>query len=153
MDLGNVPRLRVFSLFAIIHCNVKPQLAVLRDISIVLGTIPESNRVTNLGFDIKIVGRRPFRGCLDQNWAGLFNQVIRISDGKPLEMELHIAISTGGLEVEHPGGEDELYTYIIDKAGSLSDYPKICTHFRNLTFWTRGLGPFPRDQVRSRCRR
>jgi hypothetical protein len=150
VNLSSVSRLHVFSLFAIIKCDA-PRFAVLHDINIVLGTIPDSNKVTNLRFDFQIVGRRPFRGCLDEDWVGMFNEVIRISDGKPLEFELQTVISTGNLEVEHPG-QDELYMYITDKAGSLSAYPKICTHFWNPTFWARGLGPFLRGQVRSRCR-
>jgi hypothetical protein len=82
----------------------------------------------------------------------MFNQVIRISDGKPLEVELQTVVSTKNFESEHPG-EDELYMCIMDKAGSLSDYPKICTHFWNPTFWANGIGPSPYDQVHSRCRR
>ena len=81
----------------------------------------------------------------------MYNQVIRISDGKPLEVELQMVISTGNLEIDHPG-QDELYKYIMDKAESLSDHPKICTHFWNPFFWDRGLHPFPYNQVRSRCR-
>jgi hypothetical protein len=82
----------------------------------------------------------------------MLNEVIRIADGKPLELELQMVVSTGFLETRHPG-QDELYTCIMEKAASLSDYPKICTHFWNPTFEARGLGPFPRGQVRSRCRR
>jgi len=159
VNLSNLQNLRVFSLYNIINCtaprkaprNAQP-FAVLHDINVVLGTIPESNKVTNLWFDFKIVGRRPFRGCLDQDWAGIFNEIIRIADGKPLELELQMVVSMGSLETEHPG-QDELFMYIMEKAGSLSDYPKICTHFWNPTFWGRGLEPFPRGQVRSRCKR
>ena len=122
----------------------------------VLGTIPDSNRVTNLGFDFSIVGLRPFPGCLNQDWVGMFNQVIRIACGKPLELEIVMGVDTlsmGILQSEQPGS-DELYMSIMEKAASLSDYPKICTHWWNPTFWDRGLGPpFPRGQVRSRCRR
>jgi hypothetical protein len=151
VNLSNVSRLHVFSLDAIIKCNV-PRSEVLHDINIVLGTIPESNNLTNLAFDFSIAGQRPFRGCLDQDWDGMYNEVIRISDGKPLEVELHMTVSSKNFEIDHPG-QDELYMYIMDKAGSLSDYPNICTHFWNPSFWARGLGPFPRGQVRSRCRR
>jgi hypothetical protein len=145
VNLSNVSRLHVFSLDISI-CDA-PQFAVLHDISIVLGTIPESNRLTNLAFNFSIAGQRPFRGCLDQDWDGMYNEVIRISDGKPLEVELQMAIYMEIVEVR----DDEIYMYIMDKAGSLSDYPKICTHFWNPTFYDRGLDPFPREQVRSRC--
>ena len=159
MNLSNLQNLQVFSLYAIINCKAPrkaprnaPPSAVLQDINIVLDTIPKSNKVTNLWFYFEIVGRRPFRGCLDQDWVGIFNQIIRISEGKPLELELQMIVSTGNLESEHPG-QDELFVRIIEKATLLSDYPKICTHFWNPTFWARGIGPFPRGQVRSRCRR
>ncbi|KAF8959422.1 hypothetical protein BDZ97DRAFT_1837980, partial [Flammula alnicola] len=63
-----------------------------------------------------------------------------------------LSVSTRKLQVHHPG-EEELYLRIMEKTTSLSDYPNICTHFWNPTCWTQGLPPFPRGQVRSRCRR
>ena len=110
--------------------------------------------MTNLWFEFEIVGLRPFRGCLDQDWVGMFNEVIRISGGKPLELELLMSVRTedSDLKTEHPG-EDDLYMRIMEKATSLLDYPNICTHWWNNTDWNRGLGPFPRGQVRGRCRK
>ncbi|KAF8959400.1 hypothetical protein BDZ97DRAFT_1837844, partial [Flammula alnicola] len=61
------------------------------------------------------------------------------------------SVSTEILQVEHPG-EEELYMHIMEKTASLSDYPKICSHFWNPTCWNQGLPPFPGGQVRSRCR-
>jgi hypothetical protein len=160
VNLSKIPNLQVFCLCIIISCKVprkSPRNAqppeVLRDISIVLGTIPVSNKVTNLWFDFEIFGRRPFRGCLDQDWVGIFSEIIRISDGKPLELEIQMEVTTEDfLEDVHPG-QDELYARIMEKTITLSDYPKICTHFSNPTFWARGLKSFPRGQVRSRCRK
>ena len=85
----------------------------------------------------------------------MFNEVIRIACEKPLELEIQMGIDTlsmGFVETDQPG-EDKLYKGIEEKAASLSDYPKICTHWWNPTFWNRGVGPSPRDQVRRRCRR
>ena len=83
----------------------------------------------------------------------MFNQVIRIADGKPLELELQTVVYTGRWATGHPG-QDELYMRIMEKAAPLSDYPNICTHVWNPTFGRdRGLVPFPPGQVRSRCRR
>ncbi|KIM36039.1 hypothetical protein M413DRAFT_428131 [Hebeloma cylindrosporum] len=155
VNLSNLLNLRVFSVFAVINCNIRrkaPRPAVLHDLNIVLGTIPKSNKITNLSFDFDIIGRRPFNGCLDQDWVGTFDEIIRISDGKPLELELAMAVSTGNLGVDHPGA-GELYRDITEKSASLSDHPEICAHFWNPTFWARGVGPFPRGQVRGRCRR
>ena len=70
----------------------------------------------------------------------------------PLELDLQMIVSRGDFKTEHPG-QDKLYMRIMEKAASLSDYPKICTHWWNPTHWTLGLGPFPRGQVRRRCRR
>jgi hypothetical protein len=161
VNLSNLFNLRVFSLHSIINCKAPRKsprsarpFAVLHDINTALGTIPESNKVTNLWFDFKIIDRRPFRSCLDQDWAGLFNEIIRIANGKPLELELQMVVSMGSLETEHPGLDElELSMHIMEKGGSLSDYPNICTHFWDPNFWARGLRPFPRGQVRSRCRR
>ena len=131
-----------------------PPFAALHDINVALGTIPDSNRVTNLWFDFSMIGRRgsqhPFFGCLNQDWVGLFNEVIRIGGGKPLELELQLSASMGFLD-DHPD-QDELYVDIMEQAALLSNYPKICTHFWNPTYWTREIGPFPRGQVLGRCR-
>lgn len=81
------------------------------------------------------------------------NEVIRISDRKPLEVEIQMALSlVGYMELDRPG-QVELFKYIMDKAGSLSDYSNICTHFWNPNLYARGLGPVPRGHVRSRCKR
>jgi hypothetical protein len=83
----------------------------------------------------------------------MFNEVIRIGGGEPLELELQMGISNG-FQTDHPG-EDELYKGIMENAASLSDHPKICTHLSNPTCWNRasGIRPFPGGQVRDRCRR
>ena len=155
MNLSNLPNLHAFSLYTIVNCKAPrnaPPFAVLHDINIVLGTIPKSNRVTNLLFWFNIVGRRPFHGSLDQDWVGTFNEVIRIGGEKPLEFDLQMGVSREDFKIEHPG-QDELYMRIVEKAALLSNYPNICTHTWNPTFWSRGLGPFPLSQVRRRCRR
>jgi hypothetical protein len=146
VNLSNVSRLHVFSLYVIIRCDA-PQFSVLDDLNIVLSTIPESNKFTNLALDFNII-RVGLGECLHHDWDGMYKEVIRISDGKPLEVEIQMSLGHGNSEEK-----DELYTCIMDEAGLLSDYPNICTHFWNPTFWAHGLLPFPRGQVRSRCRR
>jgi len=82
----------------------------------------------------------------------MFNEVIRIADRKPLELELQMVLSTGGLlQTEHPG--QAKYLRIMERAASLRDYPNICTHILKPTFCYRGLVPFPHGQVRSMCKR
>ncbi|KDR69265.1 hypothetical protein GALMADRAFT_128730 [Galerina marginata CBS 339.88] len=151
VNLGRLVRLRVFALYAIIECQPKG-FATIHDINIVLGTLPASNAVTNFSFELEINGKRPFGGCLEQDWVGMCDEVMRISAGKPLELEMMLTVSTGELVSQHPG-EDELYIHIMERIASLSAFPKICTHVWNPTCWTRGLGPFPRGQVRSPCRK
>lgn len=153
MNLSNLPNLQLFSLCAIVNCKAPwnapwnaPPFAVLHDINIVLGTIPKFNTVTNFFFGFEIVGGRPFEGCLDQDWVGLFNEVIRIADGNPLELDLQLMVTRGD---EHPS-QDELYMYITEKAALLSTHLNICTHWWNPTLSTV---PFPHGQVRTRCRR
>ena len=94
MNVSNLP-LHVFSLYAVVNCKlppIAPPFAVLHDINIVLGKIPEPNRVTNLWLEILTVGRRSFHGCLNQDWVEMFNEIIRIAGGKPLELELNLVI-------------------------------------------------------------
>ncbi|KIM39527.1 hypothetical protein M413DRAFT_74709 [Hebeloma cylindrosporum] len=152
VNLSRLSRLRVFSLYAKIKYDA-PGSAVLRDINVVLGTIPVSNCITNLFFDLCILGERehPLRGCLDEDWEGICNEAIRISFGKPLELDFEIVVS--GKFERGRGKKNELYVSIMEKTTSLSDHPNICTHFWNPTYWDHGLGPFPRGQVRGRCRR
>jgi hypothetical protein len=126
-------------------------LRSIRDINVVFGTILASNKVMNLSFDFMIFGEHPLGGCLDEDWVGICSEVVRISAGKPLELDLKTTVDNGKWEAGH--GEEEFYLHIMERATSLSDDPKICTHFWNPTCWSHGLGPYPRGQVRSRCRR
>ena len=95
---------------------------------------------------------------LNQDWDGMFHEIIRIGGGKPLELDLELSASMGTLEDEHPE-QNELYISVMEKAELLSDYPNICTHWWNPntsspSFRNRYLGPlFCRRQVRRRCRR
>ena len=152
MNVSNLAALHVFSLSTFINCKQppnEPRSTVIQDIILVLGAIPRSNKLTNLLFDFTIFGPAgPFSRFLEQDWVVMFHEVIRIADGKPLELELHI-IFTGTLDTGHPE-QDELFVDIMEKAAMLSDYPNICTHVWNPT---GELGPFPRGQVRNRCRR
>ena len=102
MNLGNLPNLHAVSLYTLVNCIVSRNVpfAALHDIN---STIPGSNRLTNLSFEIELVGRCPFHGCLDQDWAGLFNEIIRIGGGRPLELELQMTVTAGDFEIEHPG--------------------------------------------------
>ena len=167
VNLSNLPNLQVFSLCSFINWKTlqirarrnvailwnSPQkessFAPLQDINIVLGTIPESNRITNLCFDFLTYGRPHFDECLNQNWVEMFNEIIRISGGKPLELELNLTVASGDLK---NSGRDGLYTRIMEKAALLSDHPNICTHWWNPS--QDEIVPFhPRGYVRTRCRR
>ena len=141
--------MRVFKLDAIIKCNVK-ESTVLRDINFVLSTIPASNKVTNLSFGFTISGKHPFRGCLEEDWDGMWDQVVRISAGKllGLGLEMSVQMQMSNLQLEYPG-EDKLYRRMEKRILSSSDHPNICTHL-----WypiNDGTGSVRRQQTCSRC--
>ena len=85
----------------------------------------------------------------------MFNEVIRVGGGKPLELEIQMSVTTEDIfETEYSQtGQEELFMRIMEKAASLSDHPKICTHWWNPTYCN--IPPFevPSDRVRRRCKR
>ena len=128
MNLSNVSRLHIFQVSLDIifkgDCD-EPWFADLHDINIALGTIRspmDLQKKKSLGFEIFCYP--PFRECLDQDWDGMFNEVIRISDGKHIEVELQIYTIT-----RKEDSEKKLYMYIMGKAGSLSGYPNLLSVF------------------------
>ncbi|KIM39537.1 hypothetical protein M413DRAFT_415478 [Hebeloma cylindrosporum] len=129
VDLSKLSRLRVFAIYPIIRCD-EPGSTVIRDINTVLSTISASNTVTKLSFDFMICGEHPFGGCLDEDWEGIYDEVIRISSGKSLELDFYMALDKIMPEWEYYG-EHELSKRIKGKATSLSGHPKIWTHFWN----------------------
>ncbi|KAF8799735.1 hypothetical protein BYT27DRAFT_7342813 [Phlegmacium glaucopus] len=132
VDLRDLSYLHVFALYAIIKCDV-PESAVVRDINLVLSTIPTSNKIRNLSFDFTICGGEyPFGECLKEDWVGLCNEVVRISAGKPLNLNLKTSVRSPILKIIYPlPGKDELYKRITERILSLSDHPNICTRFRH----------------------
>jgi hypothetical protein len=82
----------------------------------------------------------------------MFNEVIRIADGKPLELELQMVVSTGILEIEHPGQDELLHAHYGEGsiAFGLSEnlHSLLEPYFLGSWAWS-----IPRGQVRSRCRR
>ena len=103
-----------------------PDPVVLRDIVVVLSTIPKANQVTKLSLNFTICGEHPFAECLEEDWVGMCVEVIRISAGKPLELDLDMSIIPHRYDNMHLG-RDELYERIKEKTASLSDYPNVCT--------------------------
>ena len=152
VNLSNLSNLKTFSFFGIVKCapEIAPPLTVLHDINAVLRTIPKSNRVTKLWLLFEISGVHPFLECLDQDWVGIFNEVIRIGDGKPLDLEFAISVSKKKAETE----EDELYTRIMEKAATLSFHSNIYTHWWDSTFRKNMIWYYdiPLGQVCTRCR-
>jgi hypothetical protein len=151
VNFSNLPNLQVFSLYTIANCETlpiegrnvplnPPSFAALHNINIILGTIPEFNKMTNLRFDFFIMG---LPECLNQNWVGMFNEIIRIGGGKPLELELMLTVSFSST----PTGAEEFYMRIMEKAALVSDCSNICTHWWNPTL----TSPPPSRQVRTRC--
>ncbi|KAF8799721.1 hypothetical protein BYT27DRAFT_7245951 [Phlegmacium glaucopus] len=127
VNLRDLSCLHVFALYAIITCGV-PESAVVRDVNLVLGTMPTSNKITDLSFCFTICGEHPFGGCLEEDWVGLCVEVVRISAGKPLNLKLETSVLSLRCPFLTPG-EDELYERIKERISSLSNHPNICTRF------------------------
>ena len=125
MDLRHLPNLHIFAIYVVIGFDAQEPV-ILRDINLVLSTIPKTNQVTKLSlYFIILVRIYPFDGCLEEDWVGMCDEAIRISAGKPLDLNLEM--STIPLE---DSDEDELCERIKEKiAAFLSDYPNIRTHF------------------------
>ena len=60
----------------------------------------------------------------------MFNEIIRIGGGKPLELEIMLSVTVSSIST----GAEEFYMRIMEKAMFLSDCPNICTHWWNPTF-------------------
>ncbi|KAF8799580.1 hypothetical protein BYT27DRAFT_7236317 [Phlegmacium glaucopus] len=127
VNLRDIPCLRVFALHAIIECDAQ-EFVVFRDIKLVLNTIPTSNKVTNLSFGFTIAGEHPFDGCFKEDWVGIWGEVVRISAGKPLELNLRTVVRPPNFQYP-PHRQDELFERITEKIASLLNYPNIDTHY------------------------
>ena len=125
MNLRHLPNLHIFAIYAVIGCDAQGPV-VLRDIKLILSTIPKANQVTKLSLDF--TSKHSFSGCLDEDWVGMCDEVVRVSAGKPLELDLEISIGPPKF-LYPPPGEDKLYGRIKEMIASLSGYPNICTHF------------------------
>ena len=131
MDLRHLQNLHIFAIHAIIKCDAQEHV-VLRDIDFVLSTIPIANQVTELSLDFTICGEHPFDGCLEEDWAGMCDEVVRISAGKALQLDLEMLFVHNPANFQYPppiARRDELYKCIKEMMASLSDYPNICTHW------------------------
>ena len=127
MDLRHLPNLHIFAIYAVIKCGA-PEPVVLRDINLVLSTIPKANQVTKLSLDFTIYGDHLFSGCLEEDWVGMCDEVVHISAGKLLELNLELSITPASFQCSPPR-RAELCERIKEKMASLSDYPNISTHW------------------------
>ncbi|KIM46971.1 hypothetical protein M413DRAFT_63396 [Hebeloma cylindrosporum] len=126
INLSGLSRLRIFTTRVVIMPRARGSDAdALRDINIVLGTIPASNTVTNLSLAFDILDKHPFGTCLDEDWVGICDEVKRISSGKALELDLNVTVLDNGKGY----ADNEKYVNIMEKTTSLLDFPNICTHF------------------------
>ena len=103
---------------------------VLRDIKLVLSTIPKANQVTKLSLHFIIFSQHSFSECFEEDLVRIFEEVVRVSAEKSLELDLEMLIDRSKFYPEFPPiREDEFYERIKEKIAFLSDYPNICTHF------------------------
>ena len=128
VNLRHLPNLHVFAVYSVIRSDT-PEPVVLRDIKLVLRTIPKANQVTKLSLDLIIYCGQFFSECLEDDWNGMCDEFVRISAGKPLELNLEILITPRPMFPLAPLTRDQLYERIKEKIAPLSDYPNICTNF------------------------
>ena len=122
----------------------------LRDIKLVLSTIPKVNQVTKLS--LEFISEHILSDRFKEELVGMCKEVVRVSAGKPLELDLKMVISlnTSQLWPEHPLiRRDEFFECIKEMIAFLSHQPNISTHFwhppppvlKNLTMISTSL-PF-----------
>ncbi|KAJ3504527.1 hypothetical protein NLJ89_g7888 [Agrocybe chaxingu] len=134
VDLELMSNLRIFHIYAGINCRGK-QHTVLDDISKVLSSIPSPNRFQCFSLRVSIYGRKPFKGCLDEDWEGLCTQVVRVSGGRSLSFRVVAFINDHKLDDRFPG-DDILYASLEEKVEqSLSPYRNIKFHFVSALTW------------------
>ena len=127
MDLRHLPNLNIFAIHTFIKCDAQEPV-VLGDIDLVLSTIPKANHVTKLSLGFTIYYGELLE-CLEDDWGGICYEVVRISAGKPLELNLKMLAGPAIFhDYQYPSpGIDELDRRIKEKIASLSYYPNICT--------------------------
>jgi len=108
------------------HANINSdaydaqELLDLHNFNSILSTIPKANQLTQLSFRFTVYGRRHFSRCLEQDWVGMCDEVVRVSAGKPLELYLE---RTYSMLRGRPA--EEVFNRIEENVASLSDYPNI----------------------------
>ena len=115
-------------------CNSGTQEPVaLRDIKLVLSTIPKVNQVTKLSLEFIIFSEHILSDRFEEELVGMCEEVVRVSAGKPLELDLKMLISLNPSQLwwpEHPLiRRDEFYERIKEMIAFLSHQPNISTYF------------------------
>jgi len=152
INLESVTKLRIFSIYMVINCD--GEFDVVKDVNTVLRIIPESNQLFHIAFDFSILskGKNILPGCMNQDWAGLVEQIKRLSADRYLELDIKTTVSAG-LFGEKKIDEENIYNFIKEIMAPLSQCPQICQHIWDSTCWGRGMAPLPLGQSRMRCKR
>ncbi|KAJ3516655.1 hypothetical protein NLJ89_g995 [Agrocybe chaxingu] len=135
VNLKSLNKLRTFEIYVIINAKSK-QHVVLRDLISVLRTFPASNSVQRFMLHVSIYGSKPFKGCLDEDWDGVCEEVVRISADKPMEFHLYSAVETNSISAKTTG-DAALYQKIEDRVKvALAEHEHISFHPLNtITRW------------------
>ncbi|KAJ3504526.1 hypothetical protein NLJ89_g7887 [Agrocybe chaxingu] len=135
IDLKSTKNLEAFTVSTIINCRVKHH-DVLRDLSIILATLPSHNQMRMFSLDISVVGARPFKQCLDEDWEGICAEIVRISANKSFSFSLFIGVEYQS-HTRKAAGEGALYESIEGRIrASLKDYPNVnFSPLNNITRW------------------
>ncbi|KAJ3515596.1 hypothetical protein NLJ89_g1662 [Agrocybe chaxingu] len=124
VNLKSVKKLCKIGMLPLIDCKTK-KVTILSDLCAVLNTMPDSNAIHTVIFEVGIIGKQPFKACLDQDWDGLCQQLVRISAGKALKFSLFTSVYADGFDAVKPGSA-RLYEKIDEKIrNALADHPRI----------------------------
>ena len=117
VNLSKIPNMQVFCLYVIICCRTHPlrSSGILTSSSLQYPTCSIKSQTSSSSFKSSV------RNILLHVLIKIGLEIIRISDGEPLELELQMVVSTADIiwEIEHPG-QYELFVRIMEKGTPLS---------------------------------
>ncbi|KAJ3501875.1 hypothetical protein NLJ89_g9143 [Agrocybe chaxingu] len=115
LNLQAMGSLHVFEIFAVINCKAKKH-TVLKDLGTTLDSLPRSNSLEVFSLELEIFGKKPYQGCVDEDWEELCHKVVLVSGGKPLVFNLDSGVYCS--PSYEPKGTKELYDTIENRFSS-----------------------------------
>ena len=91
IDVRHLPYLHTLAIHSYIWCDPQ-ELVVLLDIKPVLSTIPKANHLTKLLLDLFVSYEQPINVRPEEDWVGMCDEIVSISAGKWLQLDLEMTI-------------------------------------------------------------